>query len=90
MPAAIAMFVICILISGWLAAQTDAAKNTNSTTPARAEQRPLTPVPAVAAVRPTMTLTLSVTTTSCRSTSGKSQKYPGRFRFARMAKYHCL
>ena len=30
----IAMFAICILISGWLAAQTDAAKNTNSTKPA--------------------------------------------------------
>jgi polysaccharide export outer membrane protein len=29
----VAMFVICILIPGWLAAQTDAAKNANSTKP---------------------------------------------------------
>ena len=29
----IEMFGLCILISGWLAAQTDAAKNTNSTKP---------------------------------------------------------
>jgi polysaccharide export outer membrane protein len=30
----IAMFAVCILISGWLAAQTDTAKNTNSARPA--------------------------------------------------------
>jgi len=30
----ISMFAVCILISGWLAAQTDATKNTGSTTPA--------------------------------------------------------
>jgi polysaccharide biosynthesis/export protein len=29
----VAMFAVCILISGWLAAQTDTAKNTNSTKP---------------------------------------------------------
>jgi len=30
----ISMFAVCILISGWLAAQTDTTKNTGSTTPA--------------------------------------------------------
>ena len=30
----LSMFAVCILISGWLAAQTDATKNTGSTTPA--------------------------------------------------------
>jgi polysaccharide biosynthesis/export protein len=32
----ISMFAVCILISGWLAAQTDTAKNTNNSTPAPA------------------------------------------------------
>jgi polysaccharide export outer membrane protein len=43
------MFAVCILISGWLAAQTDTTKNTGSTTPAAqpASANPGTGAPAV-------------------------------------------
>jgi polysaccharide export outer membrane protein len=45
----LSMFAVCILISGWLAAQTDATKNTGSTTPAAqpASADPGTGAPAV-------------------------------------------
>jgi polysaccharide export outer membrane protein len=45
------MFAVCILISGWLAAQTDATKNTSSTTPA-AQPASADPGTGAAAVRP--------------------------------------
>jgi len=47
----LSMFAVCILISGWLAAQTDATKNTGSTTPA-AQPTSADPGTGAAAVRP--------------------------------------
>jgi polysaccharide export outer membrane protein len=45
------MFAVCILISGWLAAQTDATKNTGSTSPAP-QAASADPGTGAAAVRP--------------------------------------
>ena len=45
------MFAVCILISGWLAAQTDATKNAGSTSPAP-QAASADPGTATAAVRP--------------------------------------
>jgi polysaccharide export outer membrane protein len=47
----ISMFAVCILISGWLAAQTDATKNTGSTSPAP-QAASADPSTVGAAVRP--------------------------------------
>jgi len=47
----ISMFAVCILISGWLAAQTDATKNAGSTSPAP-QAASADPGTATAAVRP--------------------------------------
>jgi len=47
----ISMFAVCILISGWLAAQTDTTKNTGSTTPAP-QATSADPGAGTAAVRP--------------------------------------
>ena len=47
----LAMFAVCILISGWLAAQTDATKNTGGTSPAP-QAASADPGTATAAVRP--------------------------------------
>ncbi len=47
----ISMFAVCILISGWLAAQTDATKNAKSTTSA-AQPTSADPGTGAAAVRP--------------------------------------
>jgi len=47
----ISMFAVCILISGWLAAQTDATKNTGGTSPAP-QAASADPGTATAAVRP--------------------------------------
>ena|SRR5579863_2882447 len=47
----LSMFAVCILISGWLAAQTDATKNTGSTTRA-AQPTSADPGTGAAAVRP--------------------------------------
>ena len=47
----LSMFAVCILISGWLAAQTDATKNTGSTTPAP-QATSADPGTGTAAVRP--------------------------------------
>jgi polysaccharide biosynthesis/export protein len=47
----LSMFAVCILISGWLAAQTDTTKNTGSTTPA-AQPASADPGTGNAAVRP--------------------------------------
>ena len=57
------MFVICMLISGCLAAQTDAAKNTNGRPNRKRRQLPPTPILALLQSRPTMTLTSSASTT---------------------------
>jgi polysaccharide export outer membrane protein len=47
----LSMFAVCILISGWLAAQTDATKNTGSTSPAP-QAASADPGTGAAAVRP--------------------------------------
>ncbi len=85
----IGMFGMCILISGWLAAQTDTAKM--PTTPSQKLRQPLLmQILAQPQVLPTMTLTLLVPMTFWPSTFGKSPKYRVRFRFVRMGKYPYL
>ena len=86
------MFIICMWIPGCLAAQTAPrkAQTEQNRTAQTAAADPRHPILAVLQSEPTMTLTLSVLTTSCRLTFGKRRKYPKQFRFARMAKYRCL